>query len=63
MAEVELILMFSTTRVNRSDISKCINFWLILNYIKIVPEYLNKTQIPNPKKTFSFNLRMYEYQT
>lgn len=59
MEEVEEILMFSTVKVNRSDIPTCNSFLPTLNFIEIFPESLSKTPMPKPKKNFSLNLRMY----
>lgn len=59
MEEVEEILMFSTVKVNRSDIPTCSSFLPTLNFIEIFPESLSKTPMPKPKKNFSLNLRMY----
>lgn len=52
MAEVKEILMFSTIRVNRSNIPECITFWPILNFIEVFRESLNKTPIPKPEMIF-----------
>lgn len=52
MPEVEDILMFSTIRVNRSDIPECINFSPMLNFIEVFRESLNKTPIPKPEINF-----------
>lgn len=60
MEECEEILMFSTVKLNRSDIPTCNSFLPTLNFIEIFPESLSKTPIPKPKKNFWLNLRMYD---